>query len=139
VLAIINYCDLLLEELKTYGEEEVLREIIGLSKILTNISKRQNSFPLKIESLLLEGKLKLIQGEASVSLDKFNQAYDIASDHRLKGFKRKAFDLIKNLEDELEKWKKLYAANASIAEKIETSQIASYLKSAVKLRNFLQE
>lgn len=137
--AIINYCELLLEELKTYGEKEVLDEIITLSKKLSVIAERQKASPLKIEGLLLEGQLLLIKGEAEISMNKFNQAYDLATKYKLKRFEKKASMLIENLEREIEKWETLYNKNIPMIERIDNSKIISYINKAIKVRDFLAD
>ncbi|MHA1989684.1 MAG: hypothetical protein ACW98A_01880 [Candidatus Hodarchaeales archaeon] len=139
VRAIINYCELLLEELKTYGEKEVLDEILALSKTLIDIGEKQKSFSLQIESLLLEGQLRLIQGEAEVSLEKFKKASEIATTYKLKRFENKASILKKNLEQEMEIWKSRYQENIPIFDRIEESHIMDYMESAIKMRDFLNE
>ncbi|MHA2253122.1 MAG: tetratricopeptide repeat protein [Candidatus Kariarchaeaceae archaeon] len=138
VRAIINYCELLIVELETYGEEEVLDEIIGLSQKLNDMAESQKLYPLKIESLLLEGKLRLIEGEVKMSLDRFNQAYEIASQYNLHQFEQKASELMTNIDNELEKWEILYHDNISLIERVKQSQISRYINEVIKLAD-LQE
>ena len=137
--AIINYCELLLEELRTYGEEEVLDEIITLVKKLNVIAERQKASPLKIEGLLLEGQLKLIQGEAEISMNKFNQAYDLATKYKLKRSAKKASMLIEYLKREIEEWEMRYHKNIPIIERIDESKIIIYINDAIKVRDFLAD
>ncbi|MHA2248910.1 MAG: tetratricopeptide repeat protein [Candidatus Kariarchaeaceae archaeon] len=139
IRAIINYCELLLEELQNYGEEEVLDEIIMLSKKISKIGERQNSYPLKVESLILEGQLRLIQGDAELSMDNFNDAIKIANEHNLDRYEQKAQSQIEVLEAEMDKWGDMYHKNLSLIDRIDKSRIIEYINEAIKMRDFLPE
>ncbi len=50
VFAMINLCELLINEFSISGDTEVLLELERYTETLTNIAKKQNSFNLKIEA-----------------------------------------------------------------------------------------
>ncbi|MHA2174929.1 MAG: nitrilase-related carbon-nitrogen hydrolase [Candidatus Hodarchaeales archaeon] len=63
VIAILNYCDMLVAELKFSGEAEVLEELETLFQKLIELSRNKNAPSLEIDALLLSSKVSLVEGE----------------------------------------------------------------------------
>ena len=153
ILAIFNLCELLIDELKCYGEREVLIQIKALlAKIFDFISLLQeyrsyyysyisyySSFyshislnlpdwhQLLIRSLLLKVKLSLIDGDAESAFSIIEQAMVFSSKRGLKKLHLEVIEEKKNLSNELEKWKELYIRNAPLRDRIEKAKLDEYI------------
>ena len=126
--AIKHYCEILLLELQTLGNEETFQEIVDVVQKLENMAIIQNSNHVLIETLILKSKLALIEG----NLDDVNNILQQALKLSIKdGITQLTIDVkqeIKIFEKELAKWKDLMDTNASMYEKMEQSKIVEYIK-----------
>ena len=124
----VNLCELLLDELKFYGEEEVIQEIQGLLSRISNIALNQRSITTLVNLYALQAKLALIEGDAEYSNHLLRRAESIANE---KGFKLLTLK-IKNqqnlLFDQLEEWKSLLARNSSLQKSVELHNLKEYLE-----------
>ncbi|MBD3189521.1 MAG: tetratricopeptide repeat protein [Candidatus Heimdallarchaeota archaeon] len=127
VLAMLNLCELLLIELKNFGNESVLEEIEELANKLLEIASQQNSFSLLAETYLLESKLALIKLDLRKAQQLLTQAQMIAEE---KGLKKLAVNL-SNEHDSLlmqqKKWKELAERRASLTERLEMVKLEDML------------
>lgn len=133
--AILNLCDLLLAEIKAYGEEEVLKDIhIYLSK-LKALANREHIFPLLIESLLLQAKVHVIEGNLSKALSLLDQARVIAEEKTLNLLLSKVITEKNQLEQEYDKLQAIFQSNSSIHGRLEQDKMREYLEKAQQYFN----
>ncbi|MFX0092078.1 MAG: tetratricopeptide repeat protein, partial [Candidatus Hodarchaeota archaeon] len=85
VEAIFNLCELLIMELKTLGNEEILDEVNQLAQKLLYIGQNQRSYSLLTKTYLLMAKLALLQPNIEEARRLLAQAQDIAKN---KGYNR---------------------------------------------------
>ncbi|MDH5645544.1 MAG: tetratricopeptide repeat protein, partial [Candidatus Heimdallarchaeota archaeon] len=128
VICMINLCELLLHELRTYQQDEVLSDIINLSTKLLLIAQDQKSYWLLVEVLILKAKLALIEGNAEEALNLLNSADEIVDARNLEQQKFKINIEQDNLQVTLEIWKELTSVNASIRERMDLSGIEDYIE-----------
>jgi predicted amidohydrolase len=124
----INLCELLLDELKLYGEEEVIQEIQSLLTRISNIALNQRSITSLITLYTLQAKLALIEGDMNYSKNLLSRAETIASE---KGFKLLALKIDKQLDelfDQLDEWKALLAKNTTLQESGDFRNLKKYLE-----------
>lgn len=127
VLAMLNLCELLLVELKNFGNEAVLEEIEQLANQLLEIASHQNSFSLLAETYLLESKLALIKLDLRKAQQLLTQAQMIAEE---KGLKKLAVNLSNEHDSllmQLNKWKNLAERRASLSERLEMVKLEDML------------
>ena len=62
VIATLNYCEILIEELKLYGAPEVLTQVKSLITELHENAIKEQKPQLMVQSLLLKTKLLLVEG-----------------------------------------------------------------------------
>ena len=67
-------CELLIDELRAYGEPVVLQETMELVESLHQLARRHNYFSMFIYTLILQAKLKLIDGDLNLALTLLDQA-----------------------------------------------------------------
>ena len=130
LFAMFNLCEILLDELKTYGENEVLREFENLSKKVFELAKSKNTSSWIVDALLLQHKLDLIKGnldEASVKLDNALQITKVENDEMLE---KKVISERINFEKEIVKWETLTTEGASIINRIEQAGLVEYIQKA---------
>ncbi|MHA1996092.1 MAG: tetratricopeptide repeat protein [Candidatus Hodarchaeales archaeon] len=152
ILAIFNLCELLIDELKCYGEREVLIQIKALlAKIFDFISLLQEyrayyysyisyyssfyshislSLPdwqqLLIRSLMLKAKFSLIEGDAESAFNILEQAMVLSSKMGLIKLHQEVIEEKEYLSAELEKWEELYTRNAPLKDRIEKVRMNQY-------------
>ncbi|MHA1532580.1 MAG: tetratricopeptide repeat protein, partial [Candidatus Heimdallarchaeota archaeon] len=90
VFAMINLCELLINEFSISGDTEVLLELEKYTETLTNIAKKQNSFILKIEAnnirlltLWLKAQFSIVEIDIQKAKRLLVQARDMADEEGL--------------------------------------------------------
>jgi len=134
----IHLCELLLAELKTYGEPEVLQQAQGLIEKFYDLGQKQQSFSVIIEALILRAKFALIGGSIESALKFLDQAQLLAIEKDLSVLGDKVETEQDHLKEELEKWQNLLQTNASIQERLKLANLEEYVKKAkdlISLRN----
>lgn len=121
--AMVNLCDLFLEELYMTNNPEVLGELNPLIAKILKISENQRAYLWLAETKLLQAKLALIQMDIEEAKRLFTQAQQIAEFHGLTLLAIKISSEHDNLLDQLNEWDKLKAINAPMSERI---QLASF-------------
>ncbi|MHA2362596.1 MAG: tetratricopeptide repeat protein [Candidatus Hodarchaeales archaeon] len=119
ILAMVNLCELLLLELKTSGDEEVLLEVKTWSNKLLDVAQKQMAYPLLVETHLLQSKLALIELDINKAQKLLNQARSYAEE---KGLHKLAIKVSADhdvLLNEQSKWNDIVRKESSIAERIE--------------------
>ena len=130
IYAIPALCDLLLDELKTYGEAEVLAETKDLIKKFTIFTTENHLYPLVIEALILDSKLSLIEGEITKAGEILDKALIITKEKQLIFLQSMVIQEKQELEANLDTWNNLVEQNASMYERINQSKFQNYLKKA---------
>lgn len=119
VFAQMNLCQLLLEELKQYGDEEVLSEIRKYILGLEEIAVSQNSPRLLAETFLLQSKLALLDLDTTRAKHLLSEAMVIAGEndyHNL--FLQLSQEMDKILENE-RIWQDLNSNNNNLVERLD--------------------
>lgn len=126
--AIKHYCEILLLELQTLGNEEIFQEILDVVQKLENMAIVQNSNHVLIETLILKSKLALIEGKLDDVNDILQRALKLSIEDGITQLTSDVKLEINIFENELAKWKNLMETNASMYEKMEQSKIVEYIK-----------
>ncbi|MFX1517561.1 MAG: tetratricopeptide repeat protein [Promethearchaeota archaeon] len=132
-LAMFHLCDLLLIELKSFGDREVLVEAKILIEKIHIYARNQHLFPHVVSALLLRAKLATVEGNLQQAQQYLNQARMTAEEKNMHLLVEKVDSVQKNFETEFEKWRDLIQRNTSIQERIEYARVEEYLKEAQKL------
>lgn len=127
----INLSDLLLDELKLYGGEDVLKELQEVLKRISDTANKQRSVTSLIYLYLLQAKLAVIEGDADLAKEILARALTITNEKGLALLTRKVIDQQQRLAAQLEEWKALFVQNSSIQEQIELLEIKEYITEAV--------
>jgi tetratricopeptide (TPR) repeat protein len=124
---LLHLSDLLIDELRTYSEPEVLLELNKLNTQIYQMAKSQNNQYLAVEALILKAKMELINTNFTEADTLFENAGLLADKHGYDILKDKADHERKQLQDDLVSWQTLLSKGATIKERIDRSKIRDYL------------
>jgi len=127
----VNLCDLLLEELKYSGEEEILIEIQDLLNRISDVANKQRSITTLVTLYSLQSKLALIEGNAELSRKLLAKALKIAENKGLELLSKKLTAQQNQLFNQLEEWRALFIRNAKLQERIEFLNLKRYVTNAI--------
>jgi len=132
VIAMLSYCEILIEELKLYGAPEVLNQIKSLMAELHENAHKEHNPHLMVQSLLLQTKLLLVEGNLQETEKLLLQAKEKATEIGLTQLENEITREIQNFHDEINKWTVLMK-QASLIERLEEVQIKKYIQDAKKI------
>ncbi|MFX0095822.1 MAG: hypothetical protein ACFFBD_29050 [Candidatus Hodarchaeota archaeon] len=127
-LAMIQLSDLLIAEVKLYGEPQVWEEAKVLIDKLYGLAQDQPSFSMSVEALLLRAKAAVVDGDLPQALKYYEQARLTANEKNLTGLLVKVDTEQKRFEAEFATWQQLIQSNASLQERVKTAQMEDYIK-----------
>ncbi|MFW9971045.1 MAG: tetratricopeptide repeat protein [Candidatus Odinarchaeota archaeon] len=134
--ALLNLCDLLLNELRNTHNLELLNDIQSYIHQMLYISKNANSFWWLAETYLLQSKLELITLDLKEAEDSITQAKEIAEKHDLVQLTERILVEQSELHEQLNKWEVLKNSKTHITELIDLAQIDNQLMRMLKKRYF---
>ncbi|HUX61991.1 MAG TPA: tetratricopeptide repeat protein [Ignavibacteriaceae bacterium] len=126
-----NLCDLLLEELKYSGEEEILLEIQDLLNKISDVANNQRSITTLVDLYSLQAKLALIEGNAELSNELLTKALTIAENKGIELLSKKLKLQQNQLFNQIEEWKALFIRNSKLQERIEILNLKEYVTEAI--------
>lgn len=127
VLALVNLCDLYLEELNMTNNIEVLEEIKPLITNIFEKAEKQNAYLWLAETKILQAKLALIQMNIEEAKQLLTQAQQIAELHGLELLAIKISNEHDNLLGKLKVWDNLKKINAPMSERIKLASISGVI------------
>jgi tetratricopeptide (TPR) repeat protein len=117
-LALVNLCEIYLEELKFTNDISIIDEINPLINKIYKIAEKQNAHSWLADSKLLEAKLALIQMNFDKTKQLLIQAQRIAELNGLTTLALKISSEHDNLLEQVNEWKNLKNSNAPLSERI---------------------
>ncbi|MFX0036663.1 MAG: tetratricopeptide repeat protein [Candidatus Hermodarchaeota archaeon] len=118
LLAIVNLCDLYLEELYITNNLEILEDLNPLISRIFEIAEKQNSYLWLTETKLLQAKVALIQMKIEEAEILLTQAQQIAEMHGLDLLAIKISNEYDVLLEQLNTWDSLKKKDAPMSERI---------------------
>ncbi|MFW9914469.1 MAG: hypothetical protein ACFFGZ_02565 [Candidatus Thorarchaeota archaeon] len=131
--AMLNLCELLLDEVKAYGEEEAFQEAEKLSNRIYKVAKGRKSPSLLVEALLLQSKFSLLKGTIPEADRLLQEAHKIARANELDGLVTKVTQEQSTLEKEVTHWEELIARAAPLRERLDQARLQDYIADAVRV------
>jgi len=128
IFCIGNLCDLLLEELSTSNDQEVINEILPLIAKSLDIAEKARNYRWLAETKLLQGKLALIRENFDGAKQFLTQAQRIAELHGLHLLAHEVSEEHDKLIIQLHDWDKLRKNNAPMAERIKLASTNDVLE-----------
>ncbi|MFX1286432.1 MAG: tetratricopeptide repeat protein [Promethearchaeota archaeon] len=139
VIAKKNLCELLIQELTSSGNEEILQEIKEILQDLMTIAENQQSSSLLIEVYIMQSKMALLELDLDSARKLLNQAQQLAEE---KGLQRLAVMVSREYDSLLtqsSKWTDLPDREASMAERLELAELESMVTRLIRKKAEIAE
>jgi len=126
--ALINLCDLLIEEFRLTSELEVLEDLNPLLEKLLIIAEDLNSFWILAETYLLQAKIDLLQGDLKAIRKKLIEAQKVAEKHDLRLLLGKISYEHDRFLKNLKTWEMLIENDAPLKKRIELAELDEHIE-----------
>ncbi|MFW9916255.1 MAG: tetratricopeptide repeat protein [Candidatus Thorarchaeota archaeon] len=133
VMAMVNLCELLLDELKAYGESEALLEAKQLGEKLSTLAEKQSSFSLVANARILQAKFAMVEGQLTEATALLEKAKITAEAKGLGLLAEKIVSETQQMEKEYDRWQNLIQRNAPFYERLEQARFQEHLNDALKI------
>ena len=134
--ALLNLCEVLLDELRTNNEIEVLNEIENFIAQLLDIAENTGSYWVLAETYALQGKLALLALDLKEARRLLTQAQQLAEKHGMERLAGKISIEHDNLLKELKKWEKMKEKEVSLKERMELAHVDEQIDNLLWKRDF---
>ncbi|MFX1511263.1 MAG: tetratricopeptide repeat protein [Promethearchaeota archaeon] len=132
VIALLNLCEILLDELKAYGEAVVFQEAKAMANKIYTLAQNKHSFSVIVNALILQAKFAMVDGNFSMAINFLEQAESTAVAKGLRLLVTKVSVEKQHLEDQYDSWQTLIQDNAPFRAKLEQARLEDYIKEAKK-------
>ncbi|MHA1619431.1 MAG: tetratricopeptide repeat protein [Promethearchaeota archaeon] len=130
--AILNLCEMLLDEFRDTKNEDILAELSSFLKPLQDAAEKKHAYPILAETYLLDAQLSIIQFELKQARHSLTQAQQIAERHGLKRLANKISNEHDKLLQNLQIWEQMKSKNVFISERLEKSDINDHISTWLK-------
>lgn len=127
-IAMINLCDLLLLELKIFGNKKVLEGVKMLVARLVEFAKKQGSVTLSIEASMLQADIALLELDATTALSILSEAQAAAEEKELGKWARMVSTKFDAALEQVQQWENLSLEDASFEERWAMAEIDQALE-----------
>jgi len=131
--AMLHLSELLLDELKLYGNEEVLKEVDDLIRGMYEIAQQHRLFPEIINALVLRAKLSFLKLDLDESNKIIQQAHVLAEERGLNNLAIRVEQEEKKLEQEITMAAQISKHASSLLERLDKIKIIEYIRNAQNL------
>ncbi|MFX0209725.1 MAG: tetratricopeptide repeat protein, partial [Candidatus Hodarchaeota archaeon] len=139
IIAKKNLCELLIQELSTSGDEEILDEIKEISKELFDIAEKQQSFSLLIETYILQSKMALLELDLERARRQLSNARQIAEEKELQRLAVLVSREYDSLLSQLSKWTDQSDRDVSLSERLELAELESMVTRLIRKKAEIDE
>ncbi|MHA1552070.1 MAG: tetratricopeptide repeat protein [Candidatus Heimdallarchaeaceae archaeon] len=135
VIALIGLSELLLDELKISGDQEVFTLLQAMVSSLFDIAQHQDSHNLLVKTYWLQSQMALIDLDLEKARELLNKAQEIAE---RKGLRKLAISISSDhdsLLNQLSEWENLINKKAGLKERLEFAQLGGLVVKLIKNGN----
>ena len=132
----MNLCELLLAELKAYGEKTVLEQIKSLLGRMSEIATKVQSSDLILKTKIFEARLSLVDGDLQSAEIILEQAKKNIKSVDSESLKKWINYELRSMYRELSKWDDVLQQNLPLKERIDKARLVEYITQASR---FVQE
>lgn len=130
--AMFNLCEMLIQELRTTGNEEIIIEVKDVISKLIEIAENQNSYKTLVQSKLLQSKIALLELDLNSAKTVLDEAQKIAFEKGLDNLALVVSGEYDILIEQLSKWTELIDSNVSMIERLEMSELEGLVSNMVR-------
>ncbi|MFX0113370.1 MAG: tetratricopeptide repeat protein [Candidatus Hodarchaeota archaeon] len=131
--AMLHLCELLLDELKAYGNPKVFQEAKALVHRLYELAQTHYSFWLVVDALILQAKFALIEGNFAAASNFLDQGLLTAEEKGFQLLADKVSAERRHLNEQYETWLHIIQSNAPFQERLAHTRLIEYIKAAQKV------
>ena len=132
--AIVNLCELLLDELRITNDIGVLDDLNPYIRQLLGIAEKTNSFWILTETYVLQAKLALLTLDLKGARRLLTQAQRIAEKHGMNRLAAKVSIEHDELLQKLSMWEKLKDSESSLSERFKLTKVTEQMKNMIQKR-----
>ncbi|MFV2015118.1 MAG: tetratricopeptide repeat protein, partial [Candidatus Heimdallarchaeota archaeon] len=133
ILAHLNLCELLIEELKQYGNPSILEEIEELLGKILEISEQTGSHALVGEILLLHAQIEFFQLKLQETNTLIEKALNLATEKGLTRLETRVLEVQSKIQNEVKASVQVAKQAPELLEKLEKSQLNEYIEDMKKM------
>ena len=137
VSALLHLCDLLLSELRSTNDLEVLKELENYISQLLDSAEKSDSYLILCETHLLQAKLSLLTFDFKKAKRYLTQAKQTAERHALNQIASKISNEQEDLLKKLDLWEKLKESGAPMADRMELSRLDDHIIGLIQNQSIL--
>lgn len=126
--ALINLCDLLVEEFRLTSELEILEELNPLLEKLISIAENVHSFWILAETYLLQAKFALLKGDMKSARKKLTEAQSVAEKFGLRLLAGKISYEHDKLLKNLKTWESFIENNVPLKSRIDLADLNVHIE-----------
>ena len=130
--SMFNLCEMLIQELRSSGNETIISEVKDVISKLIDIAQNQNSFKVLVQSKMLQSKVALLELDLNTAKESLNEAQNIAFDKGLDNLAMVISGEYDALIDQLSKWTDLIDSNVSMIERLEMAELEGLVSNMVR-------
>jgi len=134
IYALLNLCELLLDELSTTNEIEVLNELENFITQLSDIAEKTNSFWVLAETYVLQAKLALITLDLKDARRLLTQAQKIAEKQGMHRLAAKISIEHDELLQKLNIWNDLKESKENLSKRIQLAKLSDQIENMIVKR-----
>ncbi|MHA2168639.1 MAG: tetratricopeptide repeat protein [Candidatus Kariarchaeaceae archaeon] len=125
--ATLHLSELLLDELKMYGRDEVLEEVENLTRGIYSKAQEQQLYPLIVEILILRAKLEFLNLKMEETDKILRQAHLIAEERGLDGLLTSVEQEEIRMADEIKLALEISKSASTMQERFDKSKVLEYI------------
>lgn len=133
ITAMLALCELLLDEIRAYGDSKALQQAKTVVKKINVLSEDSSSFSFIVEVRILQSKFEIVEGNFPAAKILLEQARLIAEEKGLTLLIKKLSVEYNQLEKDDETWKRIIQSNVPVQQRLKQAQLVEYIKTAQKL------
>jgi len=133
ITALLALCELLLDEIRAYGDSEALQQAKTVVKRLNVLSEDFSYFSFVVEVRILRSKFEIVEGNLPAAKILLEKARLIAEEKGLTLLIKKLSVERHQLEKDDETWKRIIRSNVPVQQRLKQAQLVEYIKTAQKL------
>ncbi|MFQ5980974.1 MAG: hypothetical protein ACE5OZ_22775 [Candidatus Heimdallarchaeota archaeon] len=133
VFVMLNLCELLLDEVRAYGELEAFQEADALSTRIYEAARQRDSASLLVEALLLRSSFALLNGSVAEADNLLEHAIRVAASEELPELVEKVGQEKIALEEEVSRWEELISSAAPLRDRLKQVRLQNYIQNAVRV------
>ena len=123
ILALLHLSDLLLNELQTIGDIEIIDELKPYIHKLQNFAEKNHSYSIQAEAYILQARLALVTLELKEARQFLTKAQEIAEKYHLDRLALKISNEHDDLLKKLSNWEEVRDSNVSLAERMKIARL----------------